>query len=271
MGHVVVLGSLNLDLVARVTQLPEPGETVTATAFVCRPGGKGANQAVAAAQAGAPTRLIGCVGDDDGGGAYSGLLASRGVDVSGLRTVPGAVTGRALISVDPQGENTIVVVPGANDSVAEPDLAVLQLSVGDVLLLQQEIPAAAVRAAARVGREAGCTVLLNPSPWRGLDQHLFDDYDALIVNSGEARRLQDAGYDVSRAIVTNGGEGARWGDLHVPAFEAQVVDTTGAGDSFAGALAAALSQGADHDTALRAGVTAGGRAVEHEGAQPWSF
>lgn len=271
MGHVVVLGSLNLDLVARVGRLPDPGETVTAVDFVRRPGGKGANQATAAARAGAITRLLGCVGCDDEGSTYSDALAAHGVDVSGVRRVPGTATGRALISVDADGENTIVVVPGANGSTGDPEVHALALTPGDVLLLQNEIPASTVRAPARAGREAGCTVLLNPSPWRGLDRELVDDCDALIVNSGEAERLWEAGYDVSRAIITSGSDGARWGDLQGTAAEAEVVDTTGAGDAFAGALAAMLARGADRKSALQAGVAAGGRAVTHEGAQPWSL
>lgn len=271
MADVVVLGSLNLDLVARVARLPNPGETVTASDFLRRPGGKGANQAAAAARAGVTARLIGCIGSDDDGSAYCGALAAQGVDVSGVRQVSEAVTGHALICVDSEGANTIVVVPGANDSAGDAEVRALDLAHGDVLLLQQEVPAPTVRASVCAARDAGCTVLLNPSPWRGLDHELFDQCDALIVNAGEAERLQDAGYDVSRAIITAGSDGAGWGDLQVTAPETNVVDTTGAGDAFAGALAAALAGGADHHTALRAGVAAGGQAVTHEGAQPWSL
>lgn len=181
MGHVVVLGSLNLDLVARVARLPGPGETVTAIGFVRRPGGKGANQAAAAARAGVITRLLGCIGADGDGAAYRDALLVRGVEVSGVRQVPGAATGHALISVDTDGENTIVVVPGANESAGDPEISALALAPDDVLLLQHEIPAPTVRAAARAAREAGCTVLLNPSPWRGLDRELFDACDGGFI------------------------------------------------------------------------------------------
>ncbi|MDQ2849550.1 MAG: PfkB family carbohydrate kinase [Actinomycetota bacterium] len=271
MADVIVLGSLNIDLVARVGHLPSPGESVTAVDFLQRPGGKGANQAAAAARAGASTRLIGCVGADDEGTMYRNALKTHSVDVCGVRAVSGEVTGRALIVVDCAGENHIVVVPGANGFTSEPEVRALHLRPDDVLLLQHEVPAPTVRAAARAAREAGCTVLLNPSPWRGLDRVLFDDCDALIVNVGEAEKLRDEGYDTSRAIITAGGEGASWGDLHVDAAHVAVLDTTGAGDAFAGTLAAALAQGRDRDAALHAGVAAGGRAVTHEGAQPWSF
>lgn len=165
-GNVIVLGSLNLDLVARVSHLPSPGETVTATDFVRRPGGKGANQAAAAARAGAVTRLIGCVGSDEEGASYREALGKRGVDVSGVRTVPGTATGRAFITVGADSENTIVVDPGANESAGDPEVRALALGADDVLLLQHEVPAQTVRAAARAARDTGCTVLLNP-PRRG--------------------------------------------------------------------------------------------------------
>lgn len=241
-----------------------------ATDFVRRPGGKGANQAASAAWAGASTRLIGCVGSDDGQ-SYREALATRGIDITRVRSVSDAATGHALIVVDDAGENTIVVVPGANAQVGTAEVNALDLQPGDVLVLQQEVPAEAVRAAARAGHDAGCTVVLNPSPWRGLDAELFDDCDVLIVNSGEADQLQTAGYDLSQAVVTLGSKGARWGGLHVPGESLLPVDTTGAGDSFAGALAGALAAGVDHRSALEQAVAAGSRAVLHEGAQPWSF
>lgn len=270
MADVVVLGSLNIDLVATVERLPTPGETLTARHFARRPGGKGANQAAAAARAGATTRLIGCVGSGDGQ-SYRELLHARGVDISSVRFVPDIATGHALIVVDDFGENTIVVAPGANAEVGEHEIGALDLRAGDVLVLQQEIPAEAVRAAARAGRDAGSTVLLNPSPWRGQDAQLFGDCDTLIVNAGEAEQLRTAGYDVSQAVVTSGGEGARWGDLRAPGQAVTAVDTTGAGDAFTGTLAAAIAAGADRRTALEQAVRAGSQAVLHEGAQPWSF
>lgn len=270
MADVVVLGSLNIDLVAAVARLPEPGETLTATDFVRRPGGKGANQAAAAARSGASTRLIGCIGSEDGQ-SYRQALATRGVDITGVRSVPDVATGHALIVVDEAGENTIVVVPGANALVAGSEVDTLDLREGDVLVLQQEVPADAVRAAARAGRDAGCTVLLNPSPWRGLDAELFGACDLLIVNEAESRQLRASGYDTSKVVVTAGADGARWGALHVSGESVTPVDTTGAGDAFTGALAAALVAGAAPSAALEGAVEAGTRAVLHEGAQPWSL
>lgn len=187
-------------------------------------------------------------------------LAEQGIDVYGVRVLP-----------DVAGENTIVVVPGANAEVGNGECDALDLHAGDVLVLQQEVPAAAVRAAARIGREAGCTVLLTPSPWRGLDAELFGDCDLLIVNEAEAEQLRATGYDLSRAVVTAGADGAKWGDLQVSGESVTPVDTTGSGDAFTDALAAALSAGTGRCAALELAVHAGSQAVLHEGAQPWPF
>ncbi|UIJ35845.1 PfkB family carbohydrate kinase [Allobranchiibius sp. GilTou73] len=272
MADVVVLGSLNIDVVVRAQRLPTAGQTVTGTSVERRPGGKGANQAAAAARAGVVTRLIGCVGDGDEGPAYRAALAERNVDVDGVRVPPDVATGHALVTVDDAGENTIVVVPGANEQVGDAEVQALRLQPADVLLLQLEVPVTAVRDAVRQARAVGCTVLLNPSPWQRLEDELLDACDTVIVNAVEAEELREAGFDMARAVVTAGSGDVRWGDVVVPAERVEdPVDTTGAGDAFAGALAAALAGGAEHRAALAAGVRAGAVAVLHDGAQDWRF
>ena len=266
-----MLGSLNVDVVLRAPRLPTPGQTVIGTRVERRPGGKGANQASAAARTGAHTRLIGCVGDADEGRAYLAALAQRGVDVSGVRVASDTATGHAFVTVDETGENTIVVVPGANDHVGREDVDALRLNAADVLLLQLEVPLDTVLAAVRRARAVGCTVLLNPSPYRHLDGEILDACDALIVNAVEADQLRGTGFDMSRAVITAGFGDVRWDDVLVPAQRVGAVDTTGAGDAFAGALSAALAGGADRRTALTAGVRAGATAVQHAGAQDWRF
>ncbi len=271
MGTVLVLGSLNVDLVVRAPRLPGPGETVCGTSLERRPGGKGANQASAAAQAGVSTQLIGCVGDDADGVTYLHGLAERGVDVSRVRVVPGITTGHAVVTVDDRGENSIVILPGANEQAGEPELGRLSTVAGDVLLLQLEVPMDVVRRAALAGRAAGCTVLLNPSPYQHLPPELVRACDALVVNAAEADLLVGDGYDLSRAVVTRGADGASWGGLQVRAERVDVVDSTGAGDAFVGALAAALALGCSRQEALASASKAGARAVQHDGSQPWSF
>ncbi|MBO1753926.1 PfkB family carbohydrate kinase [Allobranchiibius sp. CTAmp26] len=271
MGDVVVLGSLNVDVVVRAPRLPTPGQTVVGAHVERRPGGKGANQAAAAARAGAHTRLVGCVGEGDEGRSYLTALAQRGVDVSGVRVAVDVASGHAFVTVDDAGENTIVVVPGANDHVGRRDVDALRLSAVDVLLLQLEVPLDTVLDAVRRARSVGSAVLLNPSPYRHLEDELLDACDALIVNAVEADQLRGTGFDMSRAVITAGSGDVRWGDVVVPADRVDPVDTTGAGDAFAGALAAALAGGADRRTALAAGVRAGATAVQHVGAQDWRF
>ncbi|HEX9335426.1 MAG TPA: PfkB family carbohydrate kinase [Pseudonocardiaceae bacterium] len=268
MGTVCVVGSLNIDLVTTVGRHPGPGETVRGDGLARLPGGKGANQALAAARAGATTLLCGRIGAD--GAAYRAGLAERGVDCAGVRIVPETPSGHALIAVDRHGENTIVVIAGANDAMtaAEVDRHADAVAGADVLLLQLEIPLPATVRAAGLARAAGVPVVLNPSPWALPPAELLAVTDLLVVNEHEAAELPPGAGDV---CVTFGGRGARWGDVAAPAPAAPVVDTTGAGDSFAGALAAALAGGADRGTALRMAVAAGTAACGWPGAQGWAI
>jgi ribokinase len=267
-GTVCVVGSLNIDLVTRVVRHPGPGETVRGGGLDRLPGGKGANQALAAARAGARTLLCGRIGVD--GTDYRDGLVERGVDCAGVHTVSDTPSGHALIAVDDDGENTIIVIPGANAAMTadEVDRHASAIVGADVLLLQLEIPMPAVLRAADVARGAGVRVLLNPSPWAVPPPELLAVADPLVVNEHEARLLPAGA--AGSVCVTSGAAGARWEEHVAPApGDVRVVDTTGAGDSFAGALAAALAEGADEAAALTAAVAAGTEACGWAGAQGW--
>jgi ribokinase len=266
-GTVCVVGSLNIDLVTTVAGHPAPGETVRGRGLDRLPGGKGANQALAAARAGARTLLCGRIGTD--GTGYRDGLTERGVDCTGVHVVPGTPSGHALIAVDEHGENTIIVIAGANAALdaAEVDRHADAIASADVLLLQLEIPMPGVLRAAELAGRAGTRVLLNPSPWSPPPAELLAVADPVVVNEHEDRQLPADG---ARSVcVTLGARGARWGEHTAWGGDVRVVDTTGAGDSFAGALAAALAAGVDDAGALRLAVAAGGAACGWAGAQGW--
>jgi len=286
MSSVVVVGSVNVDIMARVESLPAPGQTLLGTDAVIRPGGKGANQAVAAARLGAPTRMIAAVGDDDFGTRMTANLADAGVDVVGVTRMAGQATGLALIVVAADGENTVVVAPGANASLAAPHD--LTLGRDDVLLLQLEIPLDTCRAAADVATAAGARVVLNAAPLAAPGPafaELLERVDVLILNESEATDLAKAGpppdvdgwralaarLNARACVVTLGGLGAVGSDgtdtWWQPAFTASIVDTTGAGDAFCGALAQSLAAGLDLREAVRRGCAAGAVATGRLGAQ----
>ncbi|WP_270886238.1 PfkB family carbohydrate kinase [Pedococcus sp. 5OH_020] len=269
-GRVVVVGSLNVDLVARVERHPHPGETVLASGSAERfAGGKGGNQAMAAALAGASVQLVGAVGADEPGAAYQARLAAQGVDVALVQTVPGEATGQAWITVDGAGENAIVVVPGANGAVTTPELQ--GLGSGDVVLLQLEIPLGVVAAVARQAADRGCRVVLNAAPFAALPPDVAALADPLVVNEHEALLLADSGVVPGSLLVTFGAAGCTWDGVRydgTPVAPADVVDTTGAGDAFCGALAAALAAGAGRAAAVARAATAGAEAVRRRGAQP---
>ena len=265
MGRVVVLGSLNVDLVTRVERHPSPGETVLGDGLARLAGGKGANQAIAAARAGASVVMVGSVGDDEGGSAYLARLSAHGIDVSQVVVHPEEPTGTAIVVVSADGENSIVVVPGANATVTWPHL---DLSPGDVLLAQLEVPLETVATGVRAAAFAGARVVLNVAPYADLPDDVIDLADPVVANEHEASQLVRSPHSL---VVTRGGDGAAWGSVRVPAESVpddEVVDTTGAGDAFCGALAAALAAGDDDESALRAALTAGAAAVRHDGAQP---
>jgi ribokinase len=270
MGRVVVLGSLNVDLVAVVDRQPRPGETVLAQEDLRRyAGGKGANQAVAAAEAGAQVAMVGAVGDDDAGRAYVARLERRGIDVSRVRAVPGQPTGQAWITVsDTDAENMIVVVPGANAHVGELEL---ELADGDVLLAQLEVPLAVVAAAASGAHAAGARVVLNAAPYAALPPDLAAVANPVVVNEHEALLLADSEVVPRSLLVTFGGAGCSWDGEELegtPVPDDELVDSTGAGDAFCGALAAALADGAGRREAMERAAAAGGAAGRRRGAQP---
>ena len=256
---VKVAGSINIDLVQSVSALPRPGETVMALASARLPGGKGANQAAAAARIGAPTRMIGAVGDDEGGRWMIDQLAACGVETGEIAQIPGVPTGAAYIAVDEAGENQIIVAPGANAALSAQHVSTASAG-GDVLIAQLEVPIETVRAFFPPSPGA-CIRILNAAPAVAGAESLFDLADILIVNQHELAfylRLPQAPRDVqgalaartliSRAeqvvVVTLGALGAvavrRDSHVHVPAFPVVPLDTIGAGDCFVGTLAAAL-------------------------------
>lgn len=286
MGRIAILGSYNLDLAAAVPRLPAPGETLRATGLLRGHGGKGSNQAVAAARAGARVRFAGCIGDDEAGRAARLLWQAEGIE-DGAVLRPGTPTGVAMILVDRTGENQIVVAAGANDAVREADgTAAGALAAGDVALAQLEIPLAATLAFLTAARAAGAITVLNAAPAQAaLPAALLAATDVLVVNEGEAAMLCGLPADSPAAVtgallaqrgagtvlVTAGARGAFLfaGDgtaCHQPSAAVQVVDSTGAGDAFTGAFVAAMARGATAADALADGVAAGALACTRAGA-----
>lgn len=272
MGRVIVVGSINVDLVHALDDFPKPGETVKAWRVSTVAGGKGANQAVAAAGAGAEVVMVGCVGDDALGGAYVERLRGLGVDAGAIRAVAGESTGLANILLDGSGENLIILVPGANHHVSLDDATqVTGVGPGDVVLLQLEIEIPQVERIATWAAERGARVIINIAPYAALDPAVLALADPIVANEHEALLLADSGAGVGSLLVTLGPNGAVWDGVSVPAAPVPggaVVDTTGAGDAFVGALAAALAAGADRADALAAAAAAGAAAVATPGAQP---
>lgn len=272
MGRVLVLGSINVDLVTHVEHHPQPGETVLGVGLDRLAGGKGANQAVAAAAAGAEVVMLGAVGGDEAGRAYVERLQRLGIDTSGLAVRSDAPTGTALIVVDASGENTIVVAAGANREVGDEAIGVMESAEpGDVLLAQLEVPLETVARACTIASRRGVRVVLNAAPYAVLPGNAYALADPVVVNEHEARMLADTAGLPGSLLVTFGDRGSDWDGLRAPAVDVpadDVVDTTGAGDAFCGALAAALARGEDREPALWAAAAAGAEAVRHHGAQP---
>jgi ribokinase len=280
-ARIAVLGSANMDLVVSVPRAPERGETVSGTAFRTLPGGKGANQALAAQRAGGHVRFLGAVGDDSHGVRIRELLTADGIDVSGLATVDEA-TGTAHIVVDDAGENSIVVVPGANATLQSlTDQHREAIASAEVLLLQLELPLGIVVEAAAFARAHGVRAILTPAPAIALPAGLFADIALLVPNQHEAailagvpdpdaagRALNTRGCDV---LVTLGAAGSRYyaadsAPVSVPAFRVPAVDTTAAGDSFVGAFAVASAEGGDVRAAVRFASAAAALTVGQVGA-----
>ncbi len=280
-GELVVLGSLNLDLVLPVAALPTAGQTVLGGELRRFGGGKGANQAVAAARLGGAVRLVGRVGADADGVFLRDDAASAGVDVSGVTADPGTTTGCALILVDDRGENIIAVAPGANARLDATDAARAtdRLRPGDTLVCQLEVPMPVVAAAARAAHAAGALVVLNAAPAVPVPATLFDDVDILVVNESEARAIGPpdpaalAASTGCAVVITLGAAGAAFAEpttgpaTSVPSHPVDIVDTTGAGDAFVAALALARHEGAGLHEAVTFAAAAGALAVTAPGAR----
>jgi ribokinase len=281
MTHIAVIGSVNMDLVAYVEKAPRRGETVTAREFRTIPGGKGGNQAIAAARAGADVSMIGAVGNDAYGLRLRSTLEHSGVETDDLRTVEGP-SGTAHIVVDDEGGNAIVVIPGANgtvDHLSPGDEGVI--ADADTLLLQLEIPLPAVLAGARAARRHGVRTILTPSPAQPLSPELLAGIDLLIPNEYEAATLTGLTdphkaatallEQVPEVVVTLGADGSLYAargaePLTVPAPKVTAVDSTGAGDTFVGALAVAVGEGRPMREALGWAAAAAALSVQREGA-----
>ena len=284
--RITVLGSLNMDISVTVPRLPEPGATVLGSAARFTPGGKGANQAVAAARLGAEVRMIGCVGDDDFGRRLLAALREEGVGHDGVRVTADAPTGLAMISVDHAGENIITVAPGANHEVGDQEIAAASGAGGDVLVICAEIPVPAITAALGVASRASCILNLAPAPPEagaivaaGVDWLVVNETEAGAVLGRPVRGLAEAveaaadllAAGARHAVVTAGAHGAALagpdGTGTVSAFRVDAVDTVGAGDTFVGALAVALAAGIPAAEAARAAAAAAATAATRPGAQ----
>ncbi len=286
---IAVVGSLNVDYVAQVAQLPVPGETVVAAGLEIVHGGKGANQAIAAARQGCVVRMIGSVGDDEMGRTYLGHLNEEGIETSGVRQVAGASTGAAFISVEESGENTIVVAAGANGLTSADQIRARDpfIAEADALLAQFEVPLAAVVEALRIANRAAVLTVLNPSPNSPTFPWATVDIDYLIVNEVEADEILEAepidlrnaekiraflvGLRVRNLVVTRGSDSTlvitAEDAFEVPTMAVVPVDTVGAGDAFAGCFAARMAAGEALRDAVLAANCAGALTTLGTGAQ----
>ena len=283
--HILVVGSLNMDLVVRTIRHPQIGETVIGHDFRKYPGGKGANQAVAVARLGCPVKMIGRVGTDAFGQDLVSVITADQVDHSYVLRDEQTATGVAFVTVDDDGQNTIVVASGANAHLSAEDINAAEGAfVGAYLLLiQLEVPLSAVERAIDLARQNGAQIVLNPAPAQLLESDLLEQVDFLIPNQTELALLAgqestSASIDVLRSmgvkrlVVTLGESGVlvidNDGREHIPAHKVPVVDTTAAGDAFAGAFAVALNEGLSIKEAAEWGNAAGALAVTRPGAQP---
>lgn len=289
MGTIAVVGSLNIDLVVGLERMPDPGETVLGHTFERHAGGKGLNQAVAAARLGGKVAMIGALGTDDNSAWMRGILLDEGIDDRSVASADGP-SGTALIEVDDVGRNRIVVVPGANGTVSPNAVAAALEDIDDlaIVLTQGEVPIPAIETAMAVGRARGAITVLNPAPVLPYPAELLRAVDYVVPNEFEAHHL--TGVDTSTdagcmkaarallalgarcAIITRGGEGALWctndASGTVPVFPVTVVDTVAAGDAFCGGFVVALAEGRPINEALRWASATGGLATTRKGAVP---
>lgn len=289
-AKVVVVGSLNMDLVTRASRLPRAGETLVGQTFTTVPGGKGANQAVASARLGADVSMIGCVGTDAYGIQLRDALLVEGIDCRAVSTVEGS-SGVALIVVDDTSQNAIVIVAGSNGELTPASLQAFDtvLQAANVIVCQLEVPMATVGYALKRGRELGKTVILNPAPASApLPAEWYASIDYLIPNESEAGALSGVTVDsldsarlaatrliqagAGKVIITLGPQGVLFSDglvfEHLVAPKVKAVDTTAAGDTFVGGFAAALANGESEAEAIRFGQVAAALSVTRAGAQP---
>ncbi len=290
-AKVVVVGSLNMDLVARAQRLPRPGETLAGDTFFTVPGGKGANQAVAVARLGGSVAMVGSVGDDAYGEQLRAALVAEGVDCQGVGVCAGVSSGVALITVDASSQNCIVIVPGGNGLLTPQAVQRFDalLQAAEVIICQLEVPADTVAWTLARGRELGKRVILNPAPATGpLPPEWFAHIDYLTPNESEAEALtgltvhdqasartaaeQLLQLGAGKVIVTLGAQGAlfvsRDGSWHYPAPAVKALDTTAAGDTFVGGFAAGLVRGLGEGEAIAFGQRAAALSVTRAGAQP---
>lgn len=288
MPKVVCVGAINVDIVARTPRLPTEGETIVGSLVEILPGGKGANQAVAALRMGVPVTLVGAIGTDELAEISRSFLEREGFETSWISRVDGP-TGTAIIMVDESGENSIVVAPGANSSLSPTSIEGIQLASGDVCLLQAEIPENTNLAVLHAARESSALTIFNLAPYRPTDPDLLSKVSFLVVNETEFAGLtntspneltltrvtgmlaEGAGFS-DNILVTLGSEGVvarvNRGITHVAGHSVKVVDTTGAGDAFCGAFGAALARGSVPLEALRIANAAAALSVQSLGAGP---
>lgn len=283
---ILVVGSINMDLVTITKRMPAIGETIIGKDFKMIPGGKGANQAVAAARMGAEVAFIGCVGDDIYGDKLLEALRDESININGITRVNNIPTGIANIIVDEKANNSIIVVPGANSKVHAENINVNMELIDwcDIIILQLEIPLETVMKCIEEGKKRGKTIIFNPAPVQKLDEEVFKYIDYLIVNEIEAKQISETDEEdhfklvekllnigFRNVIMTVGEKGVLFNEnseiKYIPAIKVNAIDTTAAGDSFVGTFATSLGNGADKDISIHDAVRAAAITVTRIGAQ----